>query len=124
MGRGLASTVIISSLFGDAGGLSGSILARANEFKQLDYSRELETEADKNGLQIMLDNAVNPQGMLELLQILKEENVETPRYMKYLSTHPDTDARIEAVLKHPGIKKSFETKEKLSRLFAGIKRAV
>lgn len=97
IGSGLASTVIISSLFGNAGGLSAGILAKAHEFKQLNYSRELETEADESAIQIMLQNNVNPVGMLNLLKLLKAENAETPRYMKYLSTHPDTDTRLQNI---------------------------
>jgi len=93
--RSVASSLLFAVLLGDASGLA----SQADQFKQLDYSRELETEADKNGLAIMVKNKVDPEGMLKLLHILKRENEEMPQLMKYLSTHPDTEARIENVEK-------------------------
>src|SRR5690606_36345304 len=62
MSRNVASSLVLSSVFGDAGGLSVNLISKVNEFKSLDYSRDLETEADNEGLQVMLDNKVDPQG--------------------------------------------------------------
>ncbi len=95
--RSMAGSFFIAVLFGDVTGISAGVFSQADQFQQLSYSRELETEADNNGYKIMIQNKVNPEGMLHLLQLLKEEGARVPDLMKYLSTHPDTDARIENI---------------------------
>jgi len=122
--RSAASGLVISGLFGDVSGITAGILSQADQFKQLDYSRELETEADNNGLNVMLQNKVEPKGMLDLLKLLKEEEIEMPQFMKYLSTHPDTDSRISTISVNPLIKKEFPENEKLKELFEKIKRCI
>lgn len=117
MSRSMASGVLLSLLFGDASGL----LSKADEFKQLDYSRELETEADINGLAIMVKNKVNPEGMISLLQILKSESENSPGYMHYLSTHPDAEARIESIKAEPNSRLSFDQDLNLRSSYEKIK---
>ncbi len=118
--RSMASSLLFTVLLGDASGLA----SQADQFKQLDYSRELETEADKNGLAIMVKNGVQPDGMIRLLQILKKESEETPQLMKYLSTHPETEERIKEVQKNTLSKKEFAQDEELLSVFKEIKETV
>ena len=87
MFNNMASGLIISLFFGD---FSAAVLSQAEQFRELDYSRDLETEADLKGLDLMVKNQVSPGGMLKLLHILEKESAEMPSLMKYLSTHPDT----------------------------------
>ncbi len=94
--RSAASGLLIAAIFGDISGISAGIAAQADEFRKLQYSRDLETEADMEALRIMRRNNVNQKGMLDLLTLLKDEKVKTPRLMKYLSSHPDTDERISS----------------------------
>lgn len=115
--RSMASSLLFGLLFGDASGL----VSQADQFKQLDYSRELETEADKNGLAIMVKNGVQPDGMIRLLQILKKENEEMPQLMKYLSTHPETEERIKSVESLAMSKLKFVGNTKLLEAFNNIK---
>ncbi len=115
--RSTAGSFFIAALFGDVTGISSGILSQADQFKQLSYSRELETEADNNGYQIMLQNNVNPEGMLHLLQLLEKEGAKMPAMMKYLSTHPDTEARIENISGKLPKTKSESQKEELEELF-------
>ena len=122
--RSAATSIFIASLFGDITGISSGILSQADQFKQLNYSRELETEADDNGLEIMIENKVDPQGMTDLLKLLKEQGAELPHYMKYLSTHPDTESRISNISENPGSKKTFPSNEKLRDLFVKLKRCI
>lgn len=124
MSRGVASSLVLSSVFGDAGGLSVNLISKVNEFKSLDYSRELETEADNAGLQVMLENKVDPQGMLNLLKLLKSVNSREPYLMKYLSTHPDTDSRIENIVGNPDSKTKFGENEELKRIFEELKNSI
>ncbi len=92
-----AGGLLLSAFFGDMGGVSSWIVSKAGEFKQLEYSRELEMEADSAGLELMTQNNVDPQGMVRLLKLLQDESGSTPELMKYLSTHPDTESRIKSV---------------------------
>lgn len=124
MSRGVASNIVLSSVFGDAGGLSVNLISKVNEFKSLDYSRDLETEADNEGLQVMLDNKVDPQGMVNLLKLLKSVNNSEPYLMKYLSTHPDTDSRIQNVTGNPDSKREFAENERLKLLFEKLKSSL
>lgn len=120
--RQAATGLVISAVFGDASEISAWVLSRADDFKQLDYSRELETEADDEGYKIMVQNKVDPNGMLRLLKLLKKESAEMPAMMKYLSTHPETDERIQNIEGKPGIKTKLEKNTKLQKLFTEIKR--
>jgi beta-barrel assembly-enhancing protease len=92
-----AAGILFSAFFGDMGGVSSFVISKAEEFKQLEYSRELETEADLAGLELMKSNNVDPKGMLRLLKLLQDESGKTPALMKYLSTHPETEERIRTV---------------------------
>jgi predicted Zn-dependent protease len=118
--RSAASSVEISSFFGNAGGMTSGIMNQVDQFKSLDYSRDLETEADLSGLQIMIQNKVDPKGMLRLLQILKEASQEEPGIMKYLSTHPDTEARIQSVTSEIKNEQSFSKNENLESIFKSL----
>lgn len=120
--RDAATGMVISALFGDVSEISGWVLSRADEFKSLDYSRELETEADDEGFKIMVSNKVDPNGMLRLLEVLKKEGAEIPGMMKYLSTHPDTEARIENVKSKPEIKNTYKNNSELESIFKNLKR--
>ena len=117
----MASAILISMMFGDMGSW---LISKADEFKQLDYSRELETEADNNGLRIMLENKVDPKGMLDLLELLKEAHAEEPGLMKYLSTHPDTESRIANIAGNPGMKNKFRSQPELETTFKALKHTL
>lgn len=117
MSRSLASGLLFSFLLGDASG----IVAQADQFKQLDYSRDLETEADDYGLKLMRENNVHPSGMLRLLEILKRENLEMPQMMKYLSTHPDTEERIINIRSQTPAGEKTEPRSDLTWAFGKMK---
>lgn len=124
LGRTAASSIFISALFGDISGISAGILDQANQLKQLRYSRELETEADQNGVDFMLKYKVSPEGMLDLMKILDTENKETNSIMKYLSTHPDTRERIATLKLNKTIHTKFADKNYLKNIFNNIKKTI
>lgn len=122
--RNGATSLLISSFFGDASGITSGILSQVNEFKSLDYSRDLETEADNEGLDLMVKNNLDPAGMLDLLQLLKEQHEEMPALMKYLSTHPDTEARIRNISGNPAIHFKGKPDPELETLFRRLKASL
>ena len=119
--RTAASSIFIASLFGDVTGISSGIIEQADAFKQLHYSRELETQADEKGLEFMMENKISPKGMLGLLTILKNESEEMPDYMKYISTHPETEERLKNINSKKESKLVFTENVQLKRAFEKMK---
>jgi Zn-dependent protease with chaperone function len=80
---------------GNAGEGMGFGLEGARVLSLLRYSREHEAEADAGGVRMLLDARVDPSGMIAFFSALeKEEDVEMPGFLSYLSTHPETGDRI------------------------------
>lgn len=121
--RSMASGLFIAAVFGDAGGVSGAIISQADEFRNLSYSRDLETEADLNGLELLRLNNIPEQGMLKLLELLDREGERAPAMMKYLSTHPETGDRIKEVQKNLS-GTNPETSVRLWEIFKEIKSSL
>jgi len=124
LGRSAATSIFISGLFGDISGISAGILDQANQLKQLRYSRELETEADQHGVDFMVKYKVSPEGMVDLMKILDAEGEKQDGFMKYLSTHPETKERIDALNSNEKVKLSFKEKQGLKMIFTEIKRSI
>lgn len=97
--RSLSSYMLISVLFGDASGVTAIVLENANQLKQLGYSRTLEEEADVNGLKLLKQRHLNPQGMADLFKALKKQEGDSESMPQFLSTHPLTSNRIAYVNK-------------------------
>lgn len=96
MMRELAGSIVLNLVLGDAGAMAGTLASQAEGFRGLSYSRSLETEADLKGLEILINNNIDPQGMTDLLQHLNESSgdIHPP---EFLSTHPLPESRIEAL---------------------------
>lgn len=121
IGRTIASSLFISLIFGDVSGISAGIIDQANQFKQLNYSRELETEADNKGFEFMLKNNVSPKGMVDLLTLLQKESGDDPSLMKYFSTHPETSERIKNIQNKKNTNLKFAENIKLAMIFSQLK---
>jgi predicted Zn-dependent protease len=61
----------------------------------LKYSRGMESEADRFGLDYMAAAGYHPQGMVELLTVFTE--MEGGRSPEFLSTHPNPENRVGTV---------------------------
>lgn len=90
--RSLSHYMLLSLLFGDASGISAVILDNASSMYSLEYSRKAETESDMAGLQLLVQNKLNPQGMVLLMERLSSDE---PEFLKFISTHPRTEDRIK-----------------------------
>jgi hypothetical protein len=104
--------VTLNALLGDMTGLLATVANAAPFLLNQSYSRGFESEADAEGLALLEQAAINPQGLVtffEKLQALEqekmaemagEENSETlTNTLQFLSTHPATADRI-ANLQH------------------------
>jgi predicted Zn-dependent protease len=87
--------LLIAALTGDAGGAMTYGLKSAHTLGLLRYSRENEEEADRDGMKLLLEAGINPEGMIDFFETLKQKGVKVPAFLKYLSTHPATEDRIQ-----------------------------
>lgn len=97
--RSLGTYMVLSIILSDVNGIMGVIIENAHNVKSLSYTRSLEEEADKNGLELMLQAGVNPQGMVNLFRHLKEPDNSSLEIPEFLSTHPLLDERIKYIQK-------------------------
>ncbi|MBB1285177.1 M48 family metallopeptidase [Flavisolibacter sp. BT320] len=119
--RSAANGILISVVFGDASGISGALISGAETLYRLQYSRSLETEADKKGMDLMVANGVDVKGMKGLMQTLQaEENLAHD--LSFISSHPLTKERISAAEKYRNEHvPTSQTKKGLQRLFDSLK---
>lgn len=96
--QNVSGVLLINLVLGDASSFINLIAQSGQQIQQLSYSREIEVEADREGLQLLLKNDINPKGMLSLLEKLKHENAGSS-VPEFLRTHPLPDTRIEALKK-------------------------
>lgn len=95
--RNLAGYFIISLLLSDVNGIMAVLAENAQQIHSLSYSRKFEQEADEKGLEILMDNHLNPDGMVKLFEQLDKENdISIP---KIIRTHPLTAERKENMQK-------------------------
>jgi len=98
--RNLSNYIFISALFSDVNGVMTVIADNANNLNNLTYSRKFENEADKEGTLLLIRNGINPDGVISLFGVLKEEENEVMSAIPdFFSTHPDTNKRIENINK-------------------------
>ena len=89
-------------LIGDVEG----ILVLSSELFQLasinSYSRGQESEGDAEGVRMMHAAALDPLSMAQFFEIMKEQEGDRPDQLKWISTHPDHDARIISIREQMG----------------------
>jgi beta-barrel assembly-enhancing protease len=91
--RRLGSKVFIGLLFGRFGTVTSVLVNHADNLKSLTYSRKLEKEADTEGLNILTQRKIDPQGFVALFNHLKA-SAPSDVLPEFLGSHPDIDKRI------------------------------
>jgi predicted Zn-dependent protease len=92
-----ASTgLLLTALTGDMTGPLAYGLESARVLGQLQYSRHAETEADRDGMKLLIAAAVAPEGMIGFFEDLSTGD-HPRRVLRYLSSHPSTSDRITAL---------------------------
>ncbi len=86
----LADKQEYAPLIAGLGGIgAGALLAK--------YSRDNEREADALGMQYMVQNSYNPQGMIGLMDMLRQKSRQEPGLLQImLSTHPMSEERYQS----------------------------
>ena len=95
--------LIIQTLLGDMEGIMAVLLDNSGFLMNLKFSRDFEREADDSGFAYLYEAGINPLGMKNFFQKLKEkekeimgEGVDIP---SIISTHPGTEERINHLQK-------------------------
>lgn len=117
--RRFGSKVFIALLFGKFGSVTSVLIDHADNLKSLKYSRKLEKEADTEGLQLLLQRKIDPNGFVELFRHLKEAS-SAGNIPEFLASHPDIDKRIEYI-KESSKNAPVEENSKLQAIFEKLK---
>ena len=108
----------------NAGRTAGNIANLASGALLSGYGRDMELEADDLGAQYIFQEGYSPQGMFEVLSVLKDQEIyskkiaeqrgQEPRtYHGVFASHPSNDSRLKEVLNNVSV--SFkEGKKKIS----------
>ncbi len=87
---------ITETLLGNKGTVANMAANLFTNSGMLYYSREAEREADRDGLLTMYGAGYDPQGMVEMFEMLMDGRREEPSaWANLFSTHPMTNERIE-----------------------------
>lgn len=122
MVRSIANYAFISILTNDINGLTALLIQSGGNLKEMKFSRNLETEADEDGLAILKNNQLSQKGFEQLFEVLgvQEQEQEYPStdFPEMLSTHPLTKKRLNKavetakkqtqILPHQELEKRFE----------------
>jgi len=94
----LSLAAIIAGAIAGGGGTTSQAVATtamaASETLALKYTREMEQEADQNGLHTLVRAGYDPNGLLTFLSRLSKISGSMPKIPTHLATHPDTENRI------------------------------
>jgi len=98
---------------------SEKFISNSNKLLTLKKSRDFETEADKSGLDLLIQNRIDINGITELFKrmdkIAEREGKSVPAY---LSTHPDSEDRLETIEEEIKDKQNnYDHNDKLDDLF-------
>ena len=86
----------MSLLLGRIGAVTSVLVDQADHLKSLDYSRSLEKEADINGLTLLKERQIDPDGYIRLFESLNSAT-EGESLPEFLKSHPDIKNRISYI---------------------------
>ncbi len=90
----LAGLVLAANSNGDSGMAAIMATQAATEAAALRFSRENEQEADRIGMQTMLDAKLDPYAASDMFEEMLHATRSTRRPPEYLLTHPVTERRV------------------------------
>jgi predicted Zn-dependent protease len=93
--RHASTGLLIAGLTGDVSSATVYGLESARVLGDLRYSRQAEEEADREGFQMLVAAGIDPAGMIAFFETLDREQGKGSALPTYLSTHPNTEGRIE-----------------------------
>jgi Zn-dependent protease with chaperone function len=88
--------LLLSAISGDFTGSVAFGVKSAGTLAMIKYNRDEEAEADREGMKMILAAGIDPQGMINFFEKLKNKE-KLPQFFKFVSDHPATGDRIEAL---------------------------
>jgi Zn-dependent protease with chaperone function len=104
----------LSIIVGDVGGALATILQGSAFFLQMKFSQDFETEADSEGIRILVESQVSPLGLQSFLEKIKKKEEDTKileeqeKVLEFFQTHPNTSSRIEFIQNWSKINPNFK----------------
>ncbi|MGD9850972.1 MAG: M48 family metallopeptidase [Nitrospirales bacterium] len=89
----MSMAFIIAALSGDASGMITYGLQAAQTLQTLSYGRAAEHQADEEGLALLQQAQIDPNGMMTFFSKLSQAQPDNSP-LRYLSTHPSTEERV------------------------------
>lgn len=93
--RSIFWVLLAQVALGDLGGLGQVIAQHGTTLVENAHSRDQEREADSLGVVRLAQSGIDPNGMVDLLEILQRQDHDQPGLLALWSTHPLTSERIE-----------------------------
>jgi predicted Zn-dependent protease len=92
-----AFAAAMAILFGSVDGLE-SIAIELFTLQQVnEHSQDTETEADVEGVQILIAARINPEGLIHSFRTMQERYGDMPSAFAWTSSHPQFDDRIQSI---------------------------
>ena len=87
--------IMVDVVLGNIEGIVALGAELFSDFAVNAYSRDAETDADVEGLKLMVDAGIDPSGMVEFFQIMEQEEDElTEMIPLWMRSHPEHEERI------------------------------
>lgn len=98
LSRELAMYILLASLTGDVGGVSAILIENSNMINSLSYSRSFEKEADMEGLKLMAQSQIDPNGMVTLFKMFAELEDETLNKLENEFLNDSTETESDTIV--------------------------
>lgn len=104
--RNVAQSMLLALFIGDVNAVMEGVANLAGELETLGLSRDMEAEADRKGMELILAANIDPHGMMRIFEKLTQEEPEDfPKekavskenemeLFSYFSTHPSSQNRL------------------------------
>ena len=116
------SSYAVKTVFGGRS-FPSVILQISNEFLSLKYSRNMETEADLEGVELLRNHQLNTYGMPSLLDCILKLYGTMPAIVTPFSTHPDLLERVAVAkdrIENAPQNQQLDARPKLEKLFVEL----
>ena len=91
----LLGSLVLAATTGSEAGMAGLLSTQAAALDaQLRFSRQNEQEADRIGMQTLVNAGMDPRGTAEMFEIMQQSARFSRRPPEFLLTHPITERRI------------------------------
>ena len=87
----------VQLVLGDTQGLLNIALELFTLGSVNDYSQDQETEADLVGVRMLHEARIDPTGLSDFFQWMRDEYGDVPESLSWISTHPMHEERIQAI---------------------------